>query len=70
LKGDSLPYSLDLRSAFCWLVGNESHGLSEEASAYADALVRLPMARDMESLNASVAGGILLYEALRQRLAL
>jgi len=68
LKGDALPYSLDLRGAFCWLIGNEAHGLTTEASAQADALVRLPMARDMESLNASIAGGILLYEALRQRL--
>ncbi|MCL2361502.1 MAG: RNA methyltransferase [Defluviitaleaceae bacterium] len=68
VDGNVLPYDLDLRSSFCWLVGNESHGLTYEAVSLADAQVRLPMARDMESLNASVAGGILLYEALRQRL--
>jgi len=67
LGGDVLPYDLDLRRAFCWLVGNESHGLTTEASAMADTLVRLPMVRDVESLNASVAGGVLLYEAVRQR---
>ena len=67
-KGDTLPYSLDLRGSFCWLVGNEAHGLSPGAISYADKLVRLPMARDMESLNASIAGGVLLYETLRQRL--
>ncbi|MCL2527249.1 MAG: RNA methyltransferase [Defluviitaleaceae bacterium] len=68
LGGDVLPYDLDLQGAFCWLVGNETHGLTVGASFLADILVRLPMARDVESLNASVAGGVLLYEAVRQRL--
>jgi len=67
-RGDTLPYSLDLRGSFCWLVGNESHGLSDEAASLADAWVQLPMAGDVESLNASVAGSLLLYEAVRQRL--
>jgi len=66
-RGDTLPYSLNLNNNFCLLVGNESHGLTPEASALADAWVRLPMANDMESLNASIAGSILMYEALRQR---
>jgi len=66
-RGDTLPYSLDLRGDFCWLVGSESHGISDEAAAMADAWVRLPMAGEVESLNASVAGSILLYEAVRQR---
>jgi len=66
-RGDTLPYSLDLRGSFCWLVGSESHGISNEAAALADAWVRLPMAGEVESLNASVAGSLLLYEAVRQR---
>ena len=66
-RGDTLPYSLDLRGNFCWLVGSESHGLSNESADMADAWVRLPMAGDVESLNASVAGSLLLYEAVRQR---
>ena len=69
LRGDILPYDLDLNTQFCWLVGNESHGLTNEATALADKLVRLPMVSGVESLNASVAGGVLLYEALRQRIA-
>jgi len=68
LDGDILPYTLDLRKQFCWVVGNEAHGLSVEASALADTLVRLPMVKGLESLNASIAGGVLLYEAVRQRL--
>ena len=66
-RGDVLPYTLNLRGSFCWLVGSESHGLTDEAATKADAWVRLPMAGDVESLNASVAGSVLLYEAVRQR---
>ena len=67
-RGDTLPYALDLRARFCWLVGSESHGLTKEAADMADAWVRLPMSSEVESLNASVAGSILLYEAVRQRM--
>jgi len=67
-RGSILPYRLDLKSGFCFFVGNESHGLSEEAANHATTLVSLPMVNDTESLNASVAGSILLYEAVRQRL--
>jgi TrmH family RNA methyltransferase len=67
-RGDALPYDLDFRENFCILIGNEAHGISENARAHADALVRLPMTRETESLNASIAGSILLYEAVRQRM--
>ena len=66
-RGDVLPYALDLSKNFCWLVGNESHGLTDTALGLADICTKLPMADDIESLNASVAGSILLYEAVRQR---
>jgi TrmH family RNA methyltransferase len=66
-RGDKLPYDVDLRAAACILVGSESHGISAGASAAASALVRLPMTTETESLNASVAGSILMYEAVRQR---
>lgn len=67
LKGSHLPYSLDLKRSICFMVGNEAHGLSETASGLADCLIRLPMPGGTESLNASVAGSILMYEAVRQR---
>ena len=51
------------------MIGNEGSGLSEEAAEAADALIRIPMLGRAESLNAGVAGGILLYEAIRQRQA-
>ena len=69
LKGAVLPYELDLSHGCAFLIGSEAHGLSVETAALADASVKLPMARNVESLNASVAGGILLYEAVRQFLA-
>jgi len=67
-RGDVLPYELDMRENFCLLIGNESAGISETAKKSASALVRLPMPGETESLNASVAGSILLYEAVRQRI--
>jgi len=68
LKGAVLPYEVDLRQSLGILIGNEASGLSEEISALSTACIKLPMAPDVESLNASVAGGILLYEVVRQRL--
>jgi len=68
LKGAVLPYDLDLQQGLAVLIGNEARGLSDEVSDLADVRVKLPMAPDIESLNASVAGGILFYEVVRQRL--
>ena len=68
-RGSVTPYELDLRADFCLLVGNESHGISDTAAELADTLVSLPMVNNTESLNASVAGSILMYEAVRQRIA-
>ncbi|MES2392628.1 MAG: TrmH family RNA methyltransferase, partial [Acidobacteriota bacterium] len=50
------------------MIGNEGAGLTGEAVAMADALVTIPCAT--ESLNAAVAGSTILYEAMRQRMAL
>ena len=43
------------------LIGNEGNGLSDEAVGAADLAVRIPMAQGVESLNAAVAGGVLLW---------
>lgn len=68
LDGAALPYDIDLREGCGILIGNEAHGLSDGTSHLADVLIKLPMSPAVESLNASVAGGILLYEVVRQRL--
>lgn len=47
------------------LIGNEGHGLSEEVAECADTLYRLPMRGRAESLNASVAAALLLYECTK-----
>jgi tRNA G18 (ribose-2'-O)-methylase SpoU len=43
------------------VLGSESHGISEEISALADAKLRLPIGKEMESLNVAIAAGIFLY---------
>ena len=68
LEGKVLPYNINLQKSCAILVGNEASGLSAEASALCDVKVKLPMSDDIESLNASVAGGVLLYEVVRQRI--
>ena len=52
------------------LIGNEGAGLSEDILALADFFVTIPCPGRVESLNAAVAGSLLLYEASRQRSAL
>ena len=66
-RGENTPYALPLAESFCLLVGNEAQGITPQAMALANQLVTIPMVNRTESLNASVAGCILLYEAVRQR---
>jgi TrmH family RNA methyltransferase len=49
------------------MIGNEGAGLGEEWLALADARITIPTPGGVESLNAAVAGSLLLYEASRQR---
>jgi 23S rRNA (guanosine2251-2'-O)-methyltransferase len=61
-------YSADLRGPLALIVGNEGEGVSRLLRDRADFLLRLPMRGHVESLNASVAGAVGLYEVFRQRL--
>jgi RNA methyltransferase, TrmH family len=61
--------SADLRDAAAIFVGNESSGVPAEVERAADALISIPMAEAVESLNAGVAASLVLYEAARQRRA-
>jgi len=45
------------------MIGNEANGLSDEVSKCADKLIKIPMCGKLESLNAAVAAGVLMYEA-------
>ncbi len=61
------PWEVDLRGPAALLVGSEGAGLPAEVERSADALVRIPLAAGVDSLNAAVAASVLLYEAARQR---
>ena len=50
-----------------FLIGNEGNGLSDEISAKADDLIRIPMCGQVESLNAAISTAVIAYEVLRQR---
>jgi 23S rRNA (guanosine2251-2'-O)-methyltransferase len=70
LQGDPRAqdiYKADLRGSLALIVGNEGEGVSRLLRDKADFLLALPMHGHVESLNASVAGAVALYEALRQR---
>ena len=58
---------VDLRAACALMIGNEGAGLGEGWLERSDQRVTIPCPGDVESLNAAVAGSILLYEASRQR---
>ena len=66
LKGDVF-YKQDYRDGSAFLIGNEGNGLTTEIADLADIYIRIPMEGKLESLNAAMAAGILMYEANRQR---
>ena len=59
--------STDLSGAMALVVGSEGRGISRLVKQQCDFILSLPMAGRINSLNASVACGIVLYEAVRQR---
>lgn len=67
LLGRAYDTEGSFRKKCAFLIGNEANGLSKEATAMADTMIKIPMAGKVESLNAAVAAAILMYEAARQR---
>jgi len=61
-------YATDLTVPLAVIVGNEGEGIRHGLREQCDFLVQIPMAEGMESLNVSVACGVMLFEARRQRL--
>lgn len=66
--GDSV-YAQDYRGPFGFVLGAEGEGMRKLTGERCDYRVRIPMAPGVESLNVSVAAGICLFEAVRQRSA-
>ena len=69
LEGGSSLYKTDLLTRTCVVIGNEAAGVSEQMLRAATKKVFIPMQGQAESLNAAVAGGIVMFECLRRRLA-
>ena len=66
--GRGLSYTeAKLNRACALIVGGEAQGASESARALAQTRIHIPMTGEMESLNAAVAGAILIFEVLRQK---
>lgn len=68
-EGTTTLYSADLRGPAAIVIGSEGDGMSRLVREGCDFLVSIPMKGQISSLNASAAAAILLYEAVRQRLA-
>lgn len=68
LSGGCSIYEADMTMPTALVIGSEAEGISAQAAAAADQLVRIPMPGKAESLNASIAAGIMMYEAVRQRI--
>ncbi len=67
--GGTAAEDADLTRPVALLIGNEGNGVPDEIAAQAGGAVTIPCPGPVESLNASVAAGVLLYEASRQRRA-
>lgn len=68
MGGDRM-YSLDLTGPMGVVIGNEGEGVSRLVKENCDFVATIPMFGDIDSLNASVAMGVLSYEIVRQRMA-
>lgn len=67
LDGNGAYTDMDYTGGTAFMIGNEGNGLTDEAAAMADCLVKIPMAGKVESLNAAIACTVLAFEAARQR---
>ena len=66
-EADQSLYELDLKGPLAIVMGAEGDGMRRLTKEHCDFLARIPMAGNVESLNVSVATGVSLFEALRQR---
>lgn len=67
INTDKYYYNQDLKGSLAIVIGNEGNGISDKVRKKCDFLVKIPMKGKITSLNASVSTGIVLYEAVKQR---
>ncbi|HYP81150.1 MAG TPA: 23S rRNA (guanosine(2251)-2'-O)-methyltransferase RlmB, partial [Steroidobacteraceae bacterium] len=67
MTGEKMAWQADLGGSLALVMGGEGEGLRDLTRRHCDFVVRLPQVGSVESLNVSVACGMLLYEAQRQR---
>ena len=67
--GGDVMYKMNLAGPMGLVIGNEGEGVSKLVKEHCDMVASIPMKGDIDSLNASVAAGVLAYEIVRQRLA-
>ena len=66
--GGETMYRLNLTGPIGLVIGNEGDGVSKLVKEHCDMVASIPMKGDIDSLNASVAAGVLAYEIVRQRM--
>lgn len=66
--GGTTMYDLDLKGSIGLVIGNEGEGVGRLVKEKCDFIASIPMKGDIDSLNASVAAGVLAYEIVRQRM--
>ncbi len=67
-SADKLYFEEDLRGPIAIIIGSEGRGMNKLTMKKCDVLLKIPMKGKMTSLNASVSGGIVIFEAVKQRL--
>lgn len=67
LEGETLFYDADLKQPIALVIGGEDRGIRKLVKEKCDFIVKIPMKGKISSLNASVAGAIVMYEVVRQR---
>lgn len=66
--GGTVMYDLDLKGSIGLVIGNEGEGVGRLVKEKCDMIAAIPMKGDIDSLNASVAAGVLAFEIVRQKL--
>jgi len=68
LEAADYHFDIDMKKGTVIVIGNEANGISSEVISLSDYLIKIPIPGRAESLNAAIAAGILIYEAVRQRM--